>query len=297
MKRYVQLHFLVLLLAATAILGELISIPAVGVVIWRTLFASLGAAAWVLTRRRSLWPGGQTAGRLLGIGAIVGVHWISFFQAVKMTNISICLAGLAAMPLFTAFTEPLLEKRKVRPFEVLLGLLVLAGIAVVAGAISRNDLAGLGIALFSACLAAVFPVLNRRLVTSGGDPLTMVAWEMAGALMAALVLLPWLGEGVSLFAWKGFDWLWLLLLAFACTVFAHGFHIKLLEHLSAYTMNLAISFEPLYGIIAAAFLFGEYKQLSPMYYAGLVTILLANVIHPMCVRLTRSPLAAAAPVE
>ena len=288
MKRYLQLHFLVLVLAATAIFGELISLSAVGVVVWRTLFASLAAAAWVaLIRRRSLWLGFSTIRSLLWIGMIVGVHWFCFFQAVKMANISICLAGLAAIPLFTAFTEPLLEKRRVRPFEVLLGLLILAGVTTIAGAIGPKDLAGLGVALVSAFLAAIFPVMNRRLVTTGGDPLTMVAWEMAGAFLVAVALLPWMGDGGSLLAWKGLDWLWLLSLALICTVFAHGFHIRLLQKLSAYTMNLAISFEPLYGILAAAFLFGEYKQLPPMYYVGLATILLANIIHPMCVRLTR----------
>ncbi len=290
MKHYVQLHLLVLLLAATALLGEVISLPAVGVVVWRTAIAAVGAAIWVaLIRRRSLWPGAGAVVPLLGVGVIVGVHWISFFQAVKMTNVSICLAGLAAMPLFTALTEPWLEKRRVRPFEVLLGLLILAGVGTIAGAIQRQDLAGLAAALFSAFLAAIFPVLNRRLVTTGGDPLTMVMWEMLGALCVALALLPFMTDAGSLFAWNGSDWLWLLALALGCTVFAHSFHIRLLKTLSAYTVNLAISFEPLYGIIAAALLFGEYKQLTPMYYVGLGTILIANIAHPVCVRMTRKP--------
>lgn len=293
MNRYLQLHVLVLVLAATAIFGELISLSAVGVVVWRTLFAAAGAALWVkYIRRQPLWLGATTVRSLLGIGAIVGVHWICFFQAVKISNISICLAGLAAIPLFTAFTEPFFEKRRLRPFEVLIGLLILAGVATIAGAIHRKDLAGLAVALLSAFLAAVFPVMNRKLVTSGGDPLTMVAWEMAGAFVVAVILFPWMNGGDSLFAWKGLDWLWLLSLALVCTVFAHGFHIHLLQKLSAYTMNLAISFEPLYGILAAAVFFGEYKQLPPMYFVGLATILLANIIHPMCVRLTRKPLAA-----
>lgn len=288
LKHYVQLHLLVILLAATAILGELISISSASLVIWRTLIAAAGAAFWVaIVRKRSIWPENGGAKWLLGIGLIIGTHWTFFFEAVKVSNISICLAGMATVPLFTAFTEPFLEKRRVRPFEVMLGLLVFAGILVVAGSLDRKYLLGLGFALFSAFLAAVFPVLNRRLVTAGGDPLRMVAWEMAGALTAALVLFPILGKGESLFRWQGYDWLWLLCLALVCTVFAHGFHIQLLRHLSAYTMNLAISFEPLYGILAAAVFFGEYKQLSPMYYAGLGTILLANIIHPMFVKMAR----------
>ena len=294
MKHYLQLHLLVLLLATTAILGELISLPAAGLVIWRTLFASLGAAAWVtLVRRHSLWPGKRAARAYLGIGFVVGLHWICFFGAVKLANISVCLAGMATISLFTAFTEPLLEKRRIRPFEVLLGLLVVAGIGVVAGFVGKEHLLGLGVALISAFLASVFPVLNRKLVTGGSDPLTMVAWEMAGALTAALLLFPFVSGGFSLvawktlLAWKGLDWLWLLLLALVCTVFAHGFHISLLKHLSAYTMNLAFNFEPLYGILAAALFFGEYKELHPLFYAGLATILLANLLHPLMVHRIR----------
>lgn len=292
MKPYLQLHALVLLLATTAILGELISLPAAGLVVWRTLFAALGAAGWVvLVRRQALWPGKRAALALLGVGGIVGLHWICFFGAVKLANVSVCLAGMATISLFTAFTEPFLEKRRVRPFEVLLGLLVVAGIAVVAGSIGREHLLGLGVALLSAFLAAVFPVLNRRLVTTGSDPLTMVAWEMAGALGVSLLLFPLVGGGVPLFAWQGLDWLWLLLLAWVCTVFAHGFHIRLLNQMSAYTMNLAFNFEPLYGILAAAVLFGEHEKLRPLFYAGMTTILVANVLHPFCLKRLRKPAA------
>lgn len=288
MKLYLQLHALVFLLATTAILGELISLPAAGLVVWRTLFASLGAAAWVtLVRRHSLWPGKRAARAFLGIGAIVALHWICFFGAVKLANISVALAGMATISLFTAFTEPFLEKRRVRPFEVMLGFLVVAGIGLVAGFVGKEHLLGLGVALLSAFLASIFPVLNRKLVTGGSDPLMMVAWEMAGALAASLLLFPLVGGGVPLFAWKGLDWLWLLLLAWVCTVFAHGFHIRLLKHLSAYTMNLAFNFEPLYGILAAAAFFGEHKDLHPLFYAGLATILAANVLHPLLIHRIR----------
>jgi drug/metabolite transporter (DMT)-like permease len=289
LNRYLQLHLLVFLLATTAVLGELISIPAAGLVVWRTCFAAIGAVVWVVwVRRHSLWLGWRVGLTLLGIGFIVGVHWVCFFGAVKLANISVCLAGVATIPLFTAFTEPLLEKRRVRPFEVMLGLLVLAGIAVVAGAIQLEHWLGLGVALMSAFLAAIFPVLNRRMVTRGGDPLTMVTWEMGGAFAAALLLYPWVSGGVSLFTWQRYDWLWLLLLSWVCTVFAHGFHIRLLRHLNAYEMNLAFSLEPLYGILAAALLFSEHKQLRPLFYLGLLTILAANLLHPLLVRRARS---------
>jgi len=287
LRLYLQLHLLIFLLATTAVLGKLITLGPAGLVFWRTGIASLAAAAWVfVVRRQSLWPGRHRAAAFFGIGMIIGAHWLCFFGAIRLANISICLAGMATISLFTAFTEPLLERRRVRPFEVLLGLLVVVGIALVAG-IERGHLTGLAVALLGALLAAVFPVLNRRLVTTGGDPLMMVAWEMAGACTVAVLLHPVLDAGIPLLAWQALDWLWLLLLALVCTVFAHAFHIHLLRRMSAYTANLAMNFEPVYGAMFAALFFGEHKQLHPLFYAGLATILAANLLHPYCLRRLR----------
>lgn len=285
---YLQLHLLVALYATTAIFGQLITLGAPALVVWRSLLAALGGAFLLAAvfRRKVLPPPGRML-QLIGIGAIVGVHWMCFFGAIKLANISIGLAGLATVSFFTAFTEPLMERRPVRPLEVLLGLLVLFGILLIAG-FERGRLLGLATALLSALLAAVFPVMNRRLVKQGEmNPLVMVVWEMVGACAVCLVALP-LVEGRGAYAglldFKGLDWLWLLLLAWACTVFAHAFHIHLLRHLSAYTANLAINFEPVYGIIAAALLFGEHRQMHPGFFIGTSAILIANIAHPLILR-------------
>lgn len=294
---YLQLHLLVVLLASTAFLGKLISLSATALVCWRTLLAAAGGAFWIIAvRRESLRLPIQTALRLLGIGAVIGLHWLAFFGAVKVANISICLAGMATTSFFTAFTEPFLEKRRIRPLEVLLGLIVLVGIGLVAGA-SHAHLLGIGIALIGAFLAAVFPVLNRGLVTQGQDPLTMVVWEMMGASAIVLASIPllhpaapglsWLHSFQCLWTSRPLDWVYLLILALACTVFAHGFHIHLLRHLSAYTINLAVNFEPVYGIFGAALFFGEHKSLHPGFYLGTCAIIVANLLHPFLMRRIR----------
>lgn len=285
---YVQLHLLVALASTTSVFGKLISLSAPSLVAWRTLFASLGAAFLVaVISRKSLRLPGRKIAALLGIGVIIGLHWICFFGAIKLANISICLAGIATISLFTAFTEPLLEKRPIRPLEVLLGLLVFAGIALIAGFEQAHRL-GLGVALLGAFFAAIFPVLNRWQVNQGQhDPMIMVAWEMAGACLICLVCVG-VFEGqagfVNLFQFHGLDWLWLLFLGWACTVFAFGWHIHLLRRLSAYTTNLAFNFEPIYGIAAAALIFGEHHRLHPAFFVGTAAILVANILHPLVLR-------------
>ncbi len=242
----------------------------------------MGAFFWVaFVRKHEVWIGVFPITKLLAVGAIIGVHWLCFFGSIKLANISICLAGLATISLFTAFTEPLLTRRRIRPFEVLLGLIVVAGILLIAG-VERGHLLGLGVALLGAFLASVFSVLNRTIVTKGGDPLTMVGWEMLGAGAVCLATLPLFDAGgfAALLAPTRLDWLWILLLAWVCTVFAHAYYIHLLRSLTAYSINLAFNFEPIYGILAAAFIFKEHQNLHPAFYLGALTILLANLLHP-----------------
>ena len=290
---YLHLHLLVALYATTAIFGHLITLSAPALVVWRSLLAVLGGVVLVVgVLRRDLRPPAGDILPLLGIGGIVGLHWLCFFGAIKLANISICLAGMASISFFTAFSEPMLERRRVRPLEVALGLLVVSGILLIAG-FERGRLAGLAVALLGALLASVFPVLNRRLVNHGRlDPLVMMIWEMLGVALISLVSLPWLdGPGAygRLFDLRGLDWFWLLLLAWVCTVFAYAFHIHLLRHFSAYTSNLANNFEPVYGIIAAAILFGEHRQLHPGFFVGAATIIVANIAHPLVLRALRPP--------
>ncbi len=293
---YLKLHLLVALLATTAVLGRLITLSATGLVAWRTCLAAFGAALVALVMRRALWLPWRSAAALLGIGGILGLHWMCFFGAVKLANISICLAGMATVSFFTAFTEPLMERRRVRPLEVWLGLLVVVGIVLVAG-FEPDKLLGLGVALIGALLAAVFPVLNQHMVRQRRqDPLVMVAWEMAGACAICLICLQWsdgAGAYPALLDWHGLDWLWLLLLGWVCTVFAHAYHIHLLRHLSAYTGNLAMNCEPIYGILAAALVFGEHRELHPGFYVGCLTMIIANLLHPLILgRLKRQKVAA-----
>lgn len=286
----VQLHLLVGLYATTAIIGELLSVSAPVLVCWRTALAAVGGFLWVrAVGVRSVWPGGRDAVKLIGIGTLVGAHWLGFFGAIKLANVSICLAGMATISFFTAFTEPLITRRRVRPFEALLGLLVVGGILLIAG-VERANLLGLGVALIGALLAAIFPVFNQVVVRRGVDPRVMVGWEMLGACGITLLLLP-------LFEPAGYaaladptprDWLLLLILAWVCTVFAYAFHIHLLRKLTAYATNLAINFEPIYGILAAAILFGEYRQLHPAFYLGALAILAANLMHPWLERRFRA---------
>ncbi len=239
----------------------------------------------MLMRNRKIWLGRVAVMRLLGIGVIIGLHWLCLFGAVKIANVSIALAGLATLSLFTAFTEPLLTRRRIQRFEVMLGILVLAGICLIAGA-ETGHLLGLFMALLSALLAAIFMVLNKGIVIKGGDPMVMVGWEMLAATAVCLAAVPIVDSGCfgALIFSDPIEWLWIILLAWVCTIYAQDLTNKLLRTISAYTLNLASNFEPIYGIIAAAIIFAEHHNLGITFYLGACAIVAANILHPHLVR-------------
>ncbi len=131
LKDYLKLHFIVVLWGFTAILGKLLTVPPVELVFWRTLLASAGLAVLLLGRRAS-WriPPGQAL-RLLAVGSLVAAHWITFFLAARLSSVSVCLAGLATLALWTSLLEPLLLWRRVRGYEVGLGLITMVGLYLV----------------------------------------------------------------------------------------------------------------------------------------------------------------------
>ncbi len=251
-------------------------------VTWRCVLAAAGAFLWVaMMGDRKIRLGCKAVAKLLGVGIIIGLHWLCLFGAVKIANVSIALAGLATLSLFTAFTEPLLTGRRIKPFEVFLGTVVLAGIFLIAG-VETAHVPGLGLALLSAFLAAVFLVLNRTIVIGGGDPMVMVGWEMVASALVCFLAVP-IFDSAGFPALAGvapLDWLWIAILAIGCTVFAQALTNKLLRTIPAYDFNLAANFEPVYGIVAAAFIFGEHANLKPAFYIGTAAIVLANFLHP-----------------
>jgi drug/metabolite transporter (DMT)-like permease len=185
---------------------------------------------------------------------------------------------MAATSFFTALTEPFINRTRQSSRDVLLGLMVIPGLLLIIG-FNGSAWHGLACALVSAFLAALFPVLNRRLTLRGIAPTTLTFYEMIGAFAICALVLPFMGVNSSTFWPSASDLLWLLILAGLCTAFAFAFHIHLLRHFTAFATNLAINFEPVYGILLAALLFQEHKSLHPAFYLGIATIIAANLLH------------------
>ncbi|KAF1687690.1 EamA family transporter [Pseudoxanthomonas broegbernensis] len=297
-RAHLQIHVCVLLWGFTAILGKLIAMPALPLVWWRML---LVVAALALVPR--VWRGLRTLSPRLvlayaGIGALVALHWLTFYGAIKLANASVAATCIALAPVFTAAIEPWAARRPFRPRELALGVAVLPGVALVVGGVPDGMRLGVAVGALSALLVAIFGSFNKRLVEHA-DPLTVTALELgAGALVltALAPLMPMLLPALAgdLLVLPGpRDGALLVLLALACTLLPFALALVALRQLSAYAVQLATNLEPVYAIALAALLLGEQHELSPWFYLGVAIVLAAVFLDPLVAR--RRPLDTAGP--
>jgi drug/metabolite transporter (DMT)-like permease len=285
-KAFLQIHFCVALWGFTAILGKMISLPALPLVWWRLLIV---VAALALVPR--VWRGLRTMPlRLIlsyaGIGALVALHWLTFYGAIKLSNASVGATCIALGTVFVAMIEPWLTGTRFSKRELALGLLVLPGVVLVVGGVPHGMRIGIAVGAVSALLVALFGSLNKRLVEHG-DPLTVTALELgAGAivltLLAPLMPLVFPAFGGDLLVVPGMrDSMLLLALSLACTLLPFTLSLVALRHMSAFAQQLAVNLEPVYAIVLAIALLGEQRELTLQFYFGVAIILAAVFVHPL----------------
>jgi drug/metabolite transporter (DMT)-like permease len=280
---YLHLHFLVLIWGFTAILGKLVNpdLSRISLTFFRTLLAAVGLALVLWLRKQWKQVPAQDRWQMLGVGVIMGLHWLTFFGSAHVSSASVCLAGMSTTSLFTALLEPLFARRRVRPLEILLSLVVILGLYLIFRFEFDQSL-GLGLALTSAFLAALFTIANSRFVRKH-NALLITFYEMNGASLGMLLGLAGVALGTGLTAEEvipqPLDWTWILILASVCTVYAYSAGVHLLRKVSPFTLNLTINLEPVYGMILAYFILNE--RMTAGFYAGTLVILLAVILYPM----------------
>jgi drug/metabolite transporter (DMT)-like permease len=283
-KAQLQIHFCVLLWGFTAIFGRLITLPALALVLWRMLIV-VAVLALVPRVWRSLraMPARLIAA-YAGIGVLVALHWLTFYAAIKLANASVGATCMAVGPVFLAIVEPLIARSRFDPRELVLGILVIPGVALVAGGVPQAMQLGLLVGVVSALLVALFSALNKRLVERA-DPLTVTGIELAAGVVLLLALAPLLPHDGPMLPLPGVhDAVLLLALALGCTLLPYSLALHALRHLSAYSVQLATNLEPVYAIVLAIPLLGEQRELALSFYAGVAIILLSVLAHPLLVR-------------
>jgi drug/metabolite transporter (DMT)-like permease len=284
-KAQLQIHFCVLLWGFTAILGKLITLPALPLVWWRMVIvvAALALVPRVWRSLRALPP--RITLVYAGIGVLVALHWLTFYGAIKLANASVAATCMALATPFTALVEPWLTRTRFSRRDLALGVAVLPGVALVVGGLPDGMRAGILVGAVSALLVAFFGTLNKRFVQHG-EALTVTGIELAAGVALLTLAAPLVGalgpafSGELLELPDARDALLLVTLALACTLLPFALSLVALRHISAYSAQLAVNLEPIYSILLAIALLGEQRELTFAFYAGVAIIVAAVLAHP-----------------
>jgi drug/metabolite transporter (DMT)-like permease len=283
-KDYITLHFLVFLWGFTAILGKLITIPAVEMVFYRTTLAALGMGALMLYRKESFAVSTTDVIKLMFTGCIVAFHWITFFYSGRISNPSTSLVGFATCSLWAAFLEPIVKGNRIQFVEVLLGVVVVGGLYVIFAFDFQYPL-GLFFGIVSGLTCAIFGVINSLMVKRISST-AITFYEMIGGGIAVALFFPYYANNIAPDGQlhlnpPTLDWLWLAVLAFVCSVYGYAVGIELMKRLSVFVIQLTLNLEPVYGIILALMIFGDSEVMGPTFYVGTAIILGAVVSYPV----------------
>jgi drug/metabolite transporter (DMT)-like permease len=283
-KAFIQLHIAVFLAGFTGVMGRLITLNAALLVWYRLLITC--AALWLIHYFAKRVPSESRLKKLkaAGIGCILILHWVSFYAGIKYSTVSTTLVCFSAIGFFTAILEPLLLQKRFDMIEILLGLLVIAGISIVFH-FDPHYKTGIIISMISAFLASVFPVLNRGLLQSMGVE-SATRYQLSGGFVFLSLLLPGYLYffPVTRMLPDYADWFWLIFLALVCTVLAYSLGMKALQKIPAFTVNLTYNLEPIYGIALAFLIYREDQSVSRGFYYGLTLIVIAVFLQMIRLR-------------
>ena len=278
-KNLLLFHFIVLLFGLTSVLGALISISSVPLVIYRMGLASLGLAIYFLLFHpsyfhlpKSLWR------RVVLCGLVLGFHWITFFYAIKIAGVSLALSMMATGALITAILDPIINRRKLLGYELIFGGLTSIGIGLIYQA-EFEHIEGISIALLSALLSSLFTIINGKMVKIA-RPITLSFYELLVGFIICVIIASFSDKiTIKSFELKDWDIAWIIILSLLCTSYAFNISIKVMRHLSSFTIMMVISLEPIYGIILSLLIWNEKEYLSFHFYVGFLIVISSILLN------------------
>jgi drug/metabolite transporter (DMT)-like permease len=276
---YFHLHFIVFIWGFTAVLGDLITIEAVPLVWHRMLLGALFVLIYIIIYNKGkLKISLESLIKFAFVGLIIALHWLAFFSAVKVSNVSITLAMMSTGAFFASFLEPIFFKRKIINYEVIFGLIVIIGLYIIFK-VESEYLSGILLALLASFLGALFSIFNGMMVKSHNASVISFYELLFGVVFITIYILFTDGFDVSFFKLSGSDWTYLIILASICTAYAFIASVHVMKWISPYTVMLTTNMEPVYGVLLALLILGEKEYMSPAFYLGAIIILITVVLN------------------
>ena len=272
------LHFTVLIWGFTGVLGELISVSAMHLVWYRVLIAAISLWVYFLIAKKPILVSKSQLIQYLAVGMLVGLHWVLFFHAIKISTVSVTLVTLSSVTLFTAILEPIINRKKISIADILIGLVIIFGIYLIFK-FEFQYFWGIVYGLSCAFCASIFSIFNARMVKKG-SPTSITFYEMIGAWIGVSMILLISGQFDEQMILSQSDLMYLLVLGVGCTAIAYVLGVAVMRELSAFTVALTTNMEPVYGIILALLIFGQKEAMSTGFYFGAIIVLVAVFIYP-----------------
>lgn len=272
LKNQLHLHFIVFIWGFTAILGALISIEAIPLVWYRVVIASFGLLVYMRLAGMRFTEGPADLLKLAFGGILVGLHWVTFFHAIKISTVSTTLITLSSSAFFVVLFKPFFEKKNFHWYELILSIVAVFGFLLIFN--SESVYAdGIWMALLSAMLVALFSLFNSKFIQKYSAVKISFYELLFAAVFLSIVLLIQGGFSETFFQLKTTDLIYLLILALICTAYPFVVATNLLKKMSPFTIILTNNLEPVYGIILALMIFGEKEMMSHSFYLGAAVIL------------------------
>ncbi|MFY8190886.1 MAG: DMT family transporter, partial [Bacteroidia bacterium] len=275
---YLLLHFIILLWGFTPVLGKLISLQALDLVFWRLTFSILSLYAYLRYKGVSLHITAKDFMHLMGWGAVVGLHWYFFYHAIKVSNVSIALAGFSTITLFASVLQPIMLKKKFFWGDALYGLIIVAGLLVILQ-FEKFYAAGILFGILAAITAAMFGIYNGKLIQKH-EAGKITFYEFLGALLTISIFQGVVGELSNIQFPQSADLIYLLILSIFCTTLAFTLSVEILKKIDPLTVIITNNLEPIYGVVFSLLLFGESEMMSGGFYAGAAVLLFAVFTYP-----------------
>jgi len=279
LKNYFHLHFLVFIAGFTAVLGKIITIDAVSLVWYRMVIATVLMLIYIKILKVDIAVDSKTLFKFSVAGIIIALHWITFFAAIDVSNISIALAMFSTGAFFASFIEPIIYKRKIIWYEILFGIIVILGVVVILQAEIKH-ISGVLLGILSAFLSSLFAVLNGKFLER--DSATKISFYefIAGVIFISLyILIVDNGFSIKYFQLSIADLSYLLILASICTAYAFIASVHVMKQISPYTVVLTYNLEPIYGVILALILFPQSETMTSSFYYGAILILTTVLLN------------------
>ena len=278
LKSHLQLHLIVFIWGFTAVLGALITVKEASLVWYRMLLAGIFLLIYLVFKKKSLRLPIKEILKLIFVGFLIALHWIFFFKAINISNVSITLAIFSIGAFLASLLEPLFYNRKILWYEVFFGMIIIAGLYLILQ-VEINYLNGMLCALLSIFLGVIFTLLNGKLIVNNDSSVIALYEFFAGFIFVTIYLIFEGKFDQQFFTIATNDWLLILILASVCTAYAFTASVEVMKKLSPYTVMLTTNLEPVYGIFLAYFIIGGNEKMSTSFYIGSIIILITVILN------------------